>query len=485
MALSQPDQGLGFPNGTQLLPRIFLRNASSAPTQISAMVDWRNQSAGTFVLPVLTLSPGEVRTISLADYQQSGQIPPDAAWGTLKLAYTGRRADLVAVAVSYDKTNRYGLQTPFSEALSRLWAGGMWHVDATHNTLITTGNGGSESTTAEVTLFYNGGKSRYRMEKMLSPGQQLWLDVGHLVHDQVPDSDGHALPPDTMTGSYELRDLDHALAGSLYEGKLVIDKTYGHAAYGCGSCCGYYDTKLTPSPFSGPPGINNNDVIQSTEQCGGYVDDVTDGGYNWYSSNTAVATLPTRTLHTVAPGSATGSAAIKLQSNHMPFCPVLTYGPTQPVTVQVPTSLRVVSATILQTGNSGNHGCTSGYYGIGLDVDYQVLDQNSNPIQSSAMTPQEYIVWYDGTNNGGFTNIGPTYVSTTSQTTRADGTFDDAPVELCRSVPFNNPLTSTQTIQILFNNQAYQVRTNHWQFSSTNVTNHGTVTNGGDIQKTQ
>jgi len=31
MALSQPDQGLGFPNGTQLLPRIFLRNAGSAP----------------------------------------------------------------------------------------------------------------------------------------------------------------------------------------------------------------------------------------------------------------------------------------------------------------------------------------------------------------------------------------------------------------------------------------------------------------------
>jgi hypothetical protein len=172
------------------------------------------------------------------------------------------------------------------------------------------------------------------MEKMLSPGQQLWLDVGHLVHDQVPDSDGHTLPPDTMTGSYELRDLDHALVGSLYEGKLVIDKTYGHAAYGCGSCCGYYGTKLTPSPFSGPPGIDNNDVIQATEQCGGYIDDVTYGGYDWHSSNTAVATLPNRTLHTVAHGTATGSAAITLQSDkHSPQCPNLTWGPTQPVNV--------------------------------------------------------------------------------------------------------------------------------------------------------
>lgn len=75
-------------------------------------------------------------TISLAEYQRGGQIPPDANWGTLELAYTGRRADLVAVAVSYDKTNRYGLQTPFSEDLSRLWVGGMWHIDGTHNTFI-------------------------------------------------------------------------------------------------------------------------------------------------------------------------------------------------------------------------------------------------------------------------------------------------------------------------------------------------------------
>ncbi|MGB2602152.1 MAG: hypothetical protein WBC78_01065, partial [Candidatus Sulfotelmatobacter sp.] len=121
MALSQPDQGLGFPNGTQLLPRIFLRNAGRASTQVSATVDWRSQSSGTFPFPGLTLSPGEIRIISLADYQQAGQIPPEATWGTLKLAYTGRRADLVAVAVSYDKSNRYGLQTPFSEDLSRMW----------------------------------------------------------------------------------------------------------------------------------------------------------------------------------------------------------------------------------------------------------------------------------------------------------------------------------------------------------------------------
>ena len=30
-------------------------------------------------------------------------MPSDATWGTVKLAYAGRRADLVAVALSYDE----------------------------------------------------------------------------------------------------------------------------------------------------------------------------------------------------------------------------------------------------------------------------------------------------------------------------------------------------------------------------------------------
>jgi hypothetical protein len=259
-------------------------------------------------------------------------LPADANWATVKLGYAGRRADLVAVALSYDKGNRYGLQTPFSEGISRMWAGGMWHVDSTHNTFITTGNVGPESTTAEVALFYNGGKDKYRLEKMLPPGQQLWVDVGQLVRSQVVDSDGHALSPDAMNGSYELRDLDHPTVGQLYEGKLVVDKTYGHASYGCSNCCGMELPTLDPTPFGGPPDTNNEDFIHSTEQCGGTVDDVTDYGYNWSSSNTAIATLPTSTLHTVAVGTATGRAEIQLAGTHPgPRCPPFIGNPQQSV----------------------------------------------------------------------------------------------------------------------------------------------------------
>lgn len=375
MALTQPDPSLGFPVGTQLLPRIFLRNAGVNPAQVVASIDWRSQNSGTFNFPALTLSPGELKVINLVDYEKAGQIPPDAMWGTLKIGYTGRRADLVAIAISYDKDSRYGLQTPFSEDLSRLWVGGMWHVDGTHNTLITTGNAGSEQTGAEVTLFYNGGRSKYRMEKTLSPGQQLWVDVGHLVHDQVPDSDGNTLPPETMTGSYELRDLDHATIGELYEGKLVIDKTYGHAAYGCGSCCGYDGVVFDPGSFGGPPGIDNPEFIHANDTCSGTIDDVTGSAYNWGTSNSGVATLPDSTLHTVAVGSATGKAYEQLQWAHPPSCRTMTFTPQQPITVTptisqnqplwyfggnaAPSGFTLGSTTVTLTASGGSGGTYS------------------------------------------------------------------------------------------------------------------------------
>jgi hypothetical protein len=148
------------------------------------------------------------------------------------------------------------------------------------------------------------------------------------------------IPPETMTGSYELRDLGHPAVGLLYEGKLTIDKTYGHASYGCGTCCGYYNTRLTPNPFNGPPSINNQDYYLAQEQCGGYWDDFTGSAYSWYSSNSAVATLPNSMLHTVAAGTATGSAQNLLQATHpAPRCPQAVMGGSQPVTVcPVPTS---------------------------------------------------------------------------------------------------------------------------------------------------
>ena len=155
MALVNPDPALMFPSKTKLVPQIFLRNTTAAPLRVGASLNWRSDSqSGSVPLPELTLAAAATRVVSLAETA----VPPSAYWATIVLNYQGRRADLVPIATSFDDSGRYGLQTPFSEGVSHLWKGSMWHVDGTHNSLITAGNGGTGPTHAAITLFYNKGQ---------------------------------------------------------------------------------------------------------------------------------------------------------------------------------------------------------------------------------------------------------------------------------------------------------------------------------------
>ena len=158
-------------------------------------------------------------------------------------------------------------------------------------------------------------------EVIVSEGQQIWLNVGDLLRNQVPDSDGKTVPPDVMSGSYELRDLDHEVLGLLYEGKLVVDKTYGHASYGCGHCCGYSSGRLFLTPFGAPPNIDKQNTYQAYNACTSRYDDF-DYAFSPYSSNTGVATLSAGlSLHTVAVGGATTSGKNTVQYGISGGCP--------------------------------------------------------------------------------------------------------------------------------------------------------------------
>jgi hypothetical protein len=157
---------------------------------------------------------------------------------------------------------------------------------------------------------------------------------------------------------------------------------------------------------------------------------------------------------------------------------------------QTPTSLKVLSATELPTATTippgKNTGCTKSTYGIMIDIKYQVLDGANppQPINDATMVPTEHIVknWPGGGTMGG--DIGgtqPLYPSS-SRTTASDGTFHDIPLGICSDIPFNNPFSISQDINIVMSNgDTYKVRHNDFQISSTNLFNHGTITNGGDI----
>lgn len=193
-------------------------------------------------------------------------------------------------------------------------------------------------------------------------------------------------------------------------------------------------------------GVNGND------NCG-FTDDVsTDFWGNWKTANQSVATVDTHGMHTgVAAGSTNSSTQGKLLSPYGRYqCTNQAYTPTGGDNVQKPTSLKVLSVTVLPNGAGPPNGCPpSANYGIMVDIKYQVLDQNSKAIALSSMTPHETGTYFDGSPLN--SDIGPAAgYPTSSQTTASDGTFHDVPFGVCSSLPLSNPgLTATQNITVV------------------------------------
>jgi hypothetical protein len=301
LALAQPDPALAFPGGTTLQPQLFIRNASSKSLTAALRFNWRGDSGtGKSQGPALQLLPYETRRIDVAALQDGKILPKDAHWTSVILTTNGRPDEAMAVAASYDATLQRGTQTPFSDQLAFAWEGGMWEYDAQHNSLMTVGNGGTKPTRAALALFYNQGAERYDLEQALQPDEQMWIDVGKLIREQVPDKNGKVLPAGLSSGSYEFRDLNDHLAGTLFEGKVIYEKTYGHVTYGCMNCCDYTTPHFTfnplPIPFQGtaPNGVWATD-------CNGIDQDVSnsfDG--SWTTGNTAIATVDFSGNHTGA-----------------------------------------------------------------------------------------------------------------------------------------------------------------------------------------
>jgi len=335
----------------------------------------------------MALAPGATRILRVAEAGLG--VPADAYWATVVLKYQGRRADLVPVATSFDESGRYGLQTPFAEGVSHLWKGSMWHVDGTHNSLVTAGNGGTGPTHAAITLFYNKGKSSYTIEKQLEPGQQIWANLGNIIRGQIPDKNGKTIPADVTMGSYELRDLDHIGVGYLYEGKLVIDKTWGHGYYGCAGCCGYETAQLTPNPMGGGVSTESGDTADAHDMCNNTWPDVTSEVYDWASTNTGIVNVASAVSHFMSPGTVTGSGQVQLQLQlAREECPDGTF---EPQNTQNALQVAVTSANIVQNNITV---ALSGPSSVSGNLVVQVTGANGgspiDPIENGTLGPGTY-----------------------------------------------------------------------------------------------
>ena len=310
LALSSPDPALAFPVGTTLQPQLLVRNTTSKPIDTSLTFNWRaDTTTGKSPASPLHLNPNETRRIDVAALQDGKTLPQNAQWASVTLATTGLPDEVVAVAASYDQALHFGAQTPFSDQLAAHWVGSQWEYDPQHDSIITIGNGGTKPTQAAFTILYNQGTQKYEMEQTLQPGEQMWMDIGKLIRENVPDKKGKTLPANLTSGSYEIRDLTNKGVGTLFEGKVIYDKTYGHVTYGCGSCCGYTGTKLWYDPLGVPLDFYSFQGVYGHDKCGGLWEDISDSfNGNWNTANHNIATVDYYGTHTgMSVGSTTSS----------------------------------------------------------------------------------------------------------------------------------------------------------------------------------
>ncbi len=309
LALTSPDAALAFPADTVLQPRIFVRNTTSTAIAASVRFNWRSDDkSGSSNLATLAVAAHETQLVDIAALQKNKLIPAEAHWASVELSAPSQPNDLVAVAASYDASLRHGTQTPFNDTLSFMWEGGHWQADSTRDSIITAGNGGRKTIQVRFTLYYDEGRQHYDLEQELKPHEQMWIDVGKLIRNQVADKNGALLPPGLTMGAYTFQDLTDQGVGNLFEGKVVLDKTFGHVAYGCAGCCGYAgDPWMYINPMDlGVSGQRNQDVWDLDKCTGKEVSVLYIGGYgNWRTDNSAVATAANAVVTGVGAGQTT------------------------------------------------------------------------------------------------------------------------------------------------------------------------------------
>jgi hypothetical protein len=137
---------------------------------------------------------------------------------------------------------------------------------------------------------------------MLAPDEQMLVDFAKLIRNQIPDKNAHVLPPELSSGAYRIHDLADPVAGGVYEGKVIVDKTYGHAAYGCGVCCGPEAPLMEFDPLEVATATSTDQQVQARNSCGGGVQDFTVDFPTWWTDNSAIATANRNSIHGVAAG---------------------------------------------------------------------------------------------------------------------------------------------------------------------------------------
>lgn len=171
---------------------------------------------------------------------------------------------------------------------------------------------------AALTLFYDRGRHQYKLVQPIAANDQWLININELIRNRTPDENGQTLPPDLTSGAYQLREASSEPQNLLYKGKVITDKTYGHATYGCMVCCGYVGD-AGAAYFVGDPTNMVTSRLEDVDEylmnaCNGQPTELTSSFQTWTSLNTGIVTATPGQMKGVSPG----KASVRANATHIP-----------------------------------------------------------------------------------------------------------------------------------------------------------------------
>jgi len=233
-----------------------------------------------------------------------------------------------------------------------------------------------------------------------------------------------------MSQISQTEDLTDRAVGNLYEVKVIVDKTYGHAAYGCATCCGFGDS---PSMVYDPLGVDldatSTQGVSDIDFCTGGTVSVTEffPDANWDTADHAVATASGPVVTGVAVGTTglTTTGTITIGNANAFRCPQVQASPSGPANV-TPTITSIspaqglvgVGTGVTITGKGFASGAT---INAGSNISVSSVSVSSSTQMTATFTPK------NSSSAGG--NQGVTVSVPGSQPSNSVNFYDQVPTD--------------------------------------------------------
>jgi len=309
-------------------PVIVVRNVGTTDSDVTVNIPYtrNNGTQGNIDLPVLDLSPGEMREVKTNKIVQR-VAAENIKVASIEAAYTSAPGSILVASHSNSNDHNQVFRVPMWDPLNQRSATGgyPWQIEASSVTETYIKNISDLEEDYTVTLFWENGGMYTIGRRSIAAHETVHIDTQKLRDDQIPDTFGRTIPLSISSGQlqWSLRRKDNlpltdrwadlALMGRSEQVDLTKQIVNNYA---CVNCC--YDSVIEGSGRIAPEfselevggSAVNFEAYESTQNCyGGFTGEWLVGAASWSSTDSCVTIDSNGTAFAQTAGDATITAA--------------------------------------------------------------------------------------------------------------------------------------------------------------------------------